>query len=209
MKKSVRFLFFIFEPLFTNGRWLIWFFALLLLMMMANTITAIRMEIPSQEQVIRINGKFIDTGKGYKRGVLFNIGIVDASGFIHYCNCEPLGYSNCLGRHHRDHAEIRDQLDAEVVKNYALQKAMVKWLAGKEGEVWMYPNQSVFGPRNSCYQISDSTRIHRTFKKSVDEYTSVKNGIDVYLFWLIALFGALAMSAFIAARIKIYLEENK
>jgi len=62
-------------------------------MAMGNIITAIRMEIPSWESVMRVTGKFINTGKGYGKG-LFSIGIVDASGLIHKCNCEPLGYSN-------------------------------------------------------------------------------------------------------------------
>lgn len=93
------------------------------------------MDIPNLEQVNRVAGKFVDTGKRHGRGVLFDIGIVDASGTTHKCNCEPLGYFNCLGRKQTDHAEIRDQLDAEVLKKYTLHKAVIKWLAGKDGEL--------------------------------------------------------------------------
>lgn len=205
-KKFLEFLLFVFGPLILNGRWCIWFFALLLLMMMGDTITAIRMEIPNIETVNRITGKFVDTAQGYRKGALYDIGIMDRSGIIHKCDCEPLGYSNCLGRKPSDYAEIVDQLDPEVLNNHAPQKAIIKWLAGRDGEVWMYPNRSLFGDRNSCYQISSDTHILQSFEQSVREYSKVKNGINVYLFWLIVLSGAFFLLIFIIVRIYEYLK---
>jgi len=178
-------------------------------MMMGNTITAMRMEIPSLEQVNRIAGKFVDTGKGYRKGILFGIGIVDAFGTTHKCNCEPLAYSNCLGRKPSAHTEILDQLDAEVIKKYTLQKAVVKWLDGREGEIWMYPNRSIYGSKNSCYQISSNSHVLLSFEQSVQNYAKAKSGIDTYLFWLIALSGLFAISIFVIIRINTYLKKVK
>lgn len=177
--------------------------------MMGNTITAIRMEIPNLAQVNRVTGKFIDIGKGYGKGVLFDIGIVDASGITHKCNCEPLAYSNCLGRKPSDHTEILNQLDAEVVKKYTLQKAIVKWLDGKDGEIWMYPNRSIFGTKNSCYKISSNAHTLLSFEQSVQNYEKAKSGIDIYLFWFVALSGLFAISVFVIVRINTYLKEIK
>ena len=203
-KQLLRFLLFIFKPLLFKGRWFIWLLTFLLLIMFGNTITAIRMEIPNLEDVNRVTGKFADTGKGYGKGVLFDIGIVDASGRIHKCNCEPLAYSNCLGRNPSDHKEILDQLDAEVLKKHALQKAIVKWLDGRDGEVWMHPNRSFFGSPNSCYQISTNTYILRSYEQSVQEYSKAKSGIDVYILWLIAPSGILFLLIFVIVRISTF-----
>jgi len=178
-------------------------------MMIGNTITAIRMEIPNIEKVNRIAGKFVDTGKGYGKGVLFDIGIMDGHGVIHKCNCEPLAYSNCLGRKPSDYAEILDQLDAEILKKYAPQKAIVKWLEGRGGEVWMYPNRSFFGTQNSCYQISINTHTLWSFEQSVQDYSKVKDGISVYLFWLIALSGVVVLLIFVIIRIGAYFKRMK
>jgi hypothetical protein len=209
-KKFLEFLLFVFGPLIFNGRWLIWILALLGLMMMGNTITAIRMEIPNIEKVNRIAGKFVDTAQGYRKGALYDIGIMDRSGIIHKCDCEPSGYSNCLGRKPSDHAEILDQLDAEVLKKYVTQKAIVKWLDGEYGEVWMYPNRSIFsGSQNSCYQISSDTHILQSFEQSVREYSKVKNGINVYLFWLIVLSGAFFLLIFVILRVDAYLKRAR
>ncbi|QBC42383.1 hypothetical protein [Iodobacter fluviatilis] len=207
IKKCFYFILFVFEPLFFKGRWIMWFFAFLLLMMMGNTITAIRMEIPNIEKVNRISGKFINTGKGYHKGVLFNIGIEDAYGITHMCGCEPLEFSNCLGRKPSDHREILDQLDAEILKKYVAQMAIVKWLAGQDGEVWMYPNRGLFSSLNSCYQISTNAHTLRSFEQSVQEYSKVKNGVNVYSFWIIMLSGAVALLIFFIIRINAYFKE--
>lgn len=208
-RKITRFIAFVFNPLFTKGRWLIWALLFLMSMMMGNTVTAIRMEIPNLEQVNRVTGKFTDIGRGYGKGVLFDIGIVDASGIIHRCNCEPLAHSNCLGRKSSDHTEILNQLDAEVVKKYTLQKAIVKWLDGKDGEIWMYPNRSIFGTKNSCYKISSNAHTLLSFEQSVQNYEKAKNGVDIYLFWFVALSGLFAISVFAIVRINTYLKEMK
>jgi hypothetical protein len=200
---------FVFKPLFIKGRWFIWVLFFLMSMMMGNTITAIRMEIPKPEQVNRVTGKFIDTGKGYSKTGLFPIAIVDASGITHRCNCEPLGYSNCLGRRPSDHTELLNQLDAEVVKKYTMHKAILKWLDGRDGEVWMYPNRSIFGTKNSCYKISSNGYTLLSFEQSVQNYEKAKSGVDIYLFWFVALSGLFAISVYVIVRINTYLKEIK
>jgi len=210
MGKLVHFFSFIFGPLFTNGRWAAWVLALLLLMAMGSIITAIRMEIPSREQVIKIKGTFLDTSKGYtSRAGRYSIGITDTNRNIYKCSCVPLANEKCLGRRAQDHSEIMSQLYLEITKKYSVHKAMLKWLDGKEVEVWMYPNRSVFGYEYSCYQISDSTRIHLSFEKSVEEYTKAKSEVDVYLFCLILLSASLLILIFVIVRINLYFKGNR
>ncbi|MDD3761570.1 MAG: hypothetical protein PHO57_12195 [Acidithiobacillus sp.] len=208
-RKLTRFIAFVFGPLFIKGRWCIWALLFLMAMMMGNTITAIRMDIPNIEQVNRVTGKFVDISKGYGKGVLFDIAIVDAYGITHRCNCEPLAYSNCLGRRPSDHAEILNQLDPEMVKKYTLQKAIVNWLDGRNGEVWMYPNRSLFGTPHSCYKISSNGYTLLSFEQSVQNYQKAKSGLDIYLFWFISLSGLFAISVFVIVRINTYLKEVK
>lgn len=178
-------------------------------MMMGNAITAIRMDIPNLEQVNRVAGTFVDTSKAYSRTGLYGIEIIDSFGVTHGCNCELLGSSNCLGRKPSDHAEIRDQLDAEVLKKYTLQKAVVKWLAGRDGEIWMYPNRSWFGTSNSCYQISSNGLTLLSFEQSVQNYTEAKHGIGVYSFWFIVLWALIVSLFYLIIRISLYFAELK
>lgn len=64
VKEFFRFFLFIVRPLFFNLNSLLWLsFFLLIFNGINNTITAIRMEIPSIEKVSRISGIFVDTGK--------------------------------------------------------------------------------------------------------------------------------------------------
>ncbi|MFN8990432.1 MAG: hypothetical protein ACK532_08775 [Acidobacteriota bacterium] len=204
-----HFLSFVFGPLFVKGRWFFWILGLLLLMMVGNVITAIRMEIPSIENVHRIKGKFVDLHKGYSKGVLFSIGIVDDSGKVHQCNCEPLGDSNCLGRKPSDYADIQDQLDPELLKRYDPQKAIVRWLKKKDGELWMYPNRSFFGNPNSCYQISTGPHTLLSFEWSFQQYSRAKNGINVYLFWLYTVFLTVVLLLYLIVRVSSYFEGIK
>lgn len=206
-RKPTRFIAFVFNPLFIKGRWLIWPLLFLISMMIGNTITAIRMEIPNHEQVNRITGKFVDTTKGYSKTGLFGIEIIDSFGSSHKCTCAPLAYSNCLGRKPSDHPEIFNQLDAELLKKYTLHKAVVKWLAGRDGEVWMYPNRSILGTKNSCYKISSNAHTLLSFEQSVQNYEKAKSGVDIYLFWFIALSGLFAISIFVIVRINTYLKD--
>lgn len=209
LTKLTGFIVFVFGPLFLKGRWVYWPLLFLIVMMMGNAITAIRMDIPNLEQVNRVAGTFVDTSKGYSRTGLYSMQIIDSSGVPHRCNCEPLGDSNCLGRKPSDHAEIRDQLDAEVLKKYTLQKAVVKWLAGKDGEIWMCPNRSWFGTSNSCYQISSNGLTLLSFEQSVQNYTEAKHGIGVYSFWFIVLWALIVSLFYLIIRISLYFAELK
>lgn len=193
MSQKHSLFYFMFAPLLMNGRWVIWFLAgLIFVMLFGNAITATRMEIPSKENLKKISGIFLDTSKGYTKGNLYPIAITDSQGNTHKCSCEPLAYPNCLGRQKSDHSEIKQFLDTEVLEKYGTYKAMIKWLNGKPGEVWMYPNRSLLGGQFSCYQIADSSHIYRSYERSIEEYLQAKNGIDVYLFWLVMSFGLIA-----------------
>lgn len=203
------FIAFVFSPLFMKGRWVYWPLLFLIVMMMGNAITAIRMDIPNLEQVNRVAGKFVDTSKGHSRTGLYSMQIIDSSGVTHGCNCEPLGSSNCLGRKPSDHAEIRDQLDAKLLGGRNLHKAVIKWLAGKDGEIWMYPNRSLFGTRNSCYQISSNGLTLLSFEQSVQNYTEAKHGIGVYSFWFIVLWALIVSLFYLIVRISLYFAELK
>lgn len=209
-EKSSR-LHFVLSPMFAKGRWVIWGLgALIFLMLFGNTITAIRMEIPSAAQVIKVRGTFVDTSKGYssKTG-LYSIGITDDQGEIHKCSCEPLANSNCLGRQELDHREVKHLLNPEILEKYGTHKAMLKWLDGKQGELWLYPNRSLFGSQFSCYQIASEANILRSYEISVEEYSRAKNGIDVYLFWLVTFLGPIVIAVYITVRIRAYLKEGR
>lgn len=211
MSEKSSLLHFVFSPLFVKGRWVIWGLgALIFLMLFGNTITAIRMEIPSSAQVIKVRGTFIDTSKGHssKTG-LYSIGIIDDQGVFHKCSCEPLAHSNCLGRRESDHREVKHLLNPEILEKYGTHKAMLKWLDGKQGELWMYPNRSLLGGQFSCYQIASEVNIHRSYERSVEEYSRAKNGIDVYLLWLVTFLGSIVIAIYIAVRIRAYLKEEK
>lgn len=198
---------FVIKPLFTKGRWLAWGLLALILMLMGNTITAVRMEIPSPEEVHRVNGKFVDTTTIYSRTGLFSIGIQDDIGNIYKCSCEPLVRSNCLGRNASDHAEIRNQLNPEVISKYTLHKATIIWLSGRRGEVWMYPNKSFFGSPYSCYKISTNGYTLRSFEQSVRDYTEAKKGFSVHAFLFLSASILLALSVFLIFRISMFRRE--
>lgn len=179
-------------------------------MMVGDVVTAIRMEIPSIENVHRVKGRFFDTTvKGYSRSVLFDIGIMDSNGKVHRCDCAPLHDSNCLGRKPSDYADIQDQLDPELLKKYDPQEAIVRWLKNKDGELWMYPNRSFFGNPNSCYQISTDTHTLLSFEWSVQQYSRAKNGINVYLFWLYSVFLTVILLLYLIVRVSSYFEGIK
>lgn len=209
IRKLVELLSFVVGPLFINGRWLLWFFGALCLMMFGDAIEAAGMEIPTRDQVIKIKGVFQDTSRGYagKSGGR-GIKIRDTNGVVYGCSCAPLGNSNCLGRRWRDHAEVVDQLDSNLVEKYGLNKAMLRWLAAKPGEVWLYPRDGLFGSRNSCYKIADEVRVYRSFDQAVREYEEVKNGLDVYFIWFMKVFGSVLGVLFFTARILMYISRN-
>lgn len=211
VKEFFRFFLFIARPLFFNLNSLLCLsFFLLIFNGMNNTITATRMEIPSIEKVIRISGIFVDTGKTYRRGSLFDIGIMDKQGVVHRCNCEPLDYSNCLGREPADYAQIPNKLDTKILDSRGLQTAIVHWLAGQSGEIWMYPNNS-FWPtkRYSCYKISSNSLVLRSFEQSVREYSQIKNGTSVYLLWFVAFSGIVIFIIYLIIRIDTYFRLHK
>lgn len=178
-------------------------------MMMADSITAIRMNIPTIENVRRISGEFLDTTGGYSRTGLYSIGIIDASGVIHECNCEPLWHSNCLTTDSPGYLDVRDQLDAEILKNNTPHKALVNWLSGKHGEVWMYPNQAFFRPKNSCYKIAYETHLFLDFEQSIQDYTEAKTGLGVYFILILAPLTLLVFIIFIFVRTFIFLTDVK
>lgn len=196
---------FVIKPLFTKGRWLAWGLLALMLMLMGNTITAVRMEIPSPEKVHRVNGKFVDTTKIYSQTGLFSIAIQDDIGNVYKCSCEPLARSNCLGRNESDHAEIRNQLNPEVISKYTLHKATIIWLSGRRGELWMHPNRSFFGSPYSCYKISTNGYTLRSFEQSVRDYTEAKKEFSVYAFLFLSTSILLALSVFLIIRISMFL----
>ena len=207
LSRFFQYLAFVFFPLFAKGRWFIWFLLLLILMFLGNSITAIRMEIPSRDQVTKIKGIFVDSSRGvHSRTGMYPMMISDKSGVRHKCDCVPLRYSNCLGRTPSDHAEIRDQLDEETLKRTTLHKAMIKWLDGKQGEMWVYPNRSLIGTNYSCYQIMDDTRIYRSYERSVEEYRQSKYAIGVYLVWLITASVAVGLTFFILIRTRMFIK---
>lgn len=206
-RRTNRFVNFVFGPLFVKGRWLVWIFLFLLLMMMGNAVTAIRMEIPNLQQVNRIKGNFKNFGSGYGKGVLFDIGIVDERGVVHRCNCEPLGYSNCLDLKTFDHTDILNNLDSKMLERYTLQKVILKWLDGKSGEVWMYPNRSIFGTKNSCYKIMSDAYIFLSFEQSIRNYERAKGSVGVYCFWVMMIFGLFAIFVFVVVRVIEFFKE--
>jgi hypothetical protein len=208
---KVRGLFsYVVTPLLVRGRWVIWVLvAMFLMMMFGPATTAIRMDIPSGKQVIKVAGIFFDTSTGYRKGALYSMGIVDDQGRRYRCSCDPLPSTNCLDERMSVYEDIERLLDPKILKEYGTQKAMIKWLAGKRGEIWMYPNRSLLGTKYSCYQISDDTDIYRSLEQSIKEYSRRKHGIDVYLFWLAAFAVSVAAIIFVIVRISLYLREKK
>lgn len=163
-KEFGRFLRYVFGPLFLGVGLLLW---ILVPLALGPSIATIRMDIPSRDQVIKISGKFVDSSKGSRRGVgRFPVVIVDSAGKSHRCNCEAGGDASCLSPDRWEHTRL------------------LKQLAGKQGELWMYPATAYFGKSHACYQIADNTTIYRSFDKSVAEYTRAKSGIGVYTVWL-------------------------
>lgn len=74
----------------------------------------------------------------------------------------------------------------------------------------MYPNNS-FWPtkRYSCYKISSNSLVLRSFEQSVQEYSRIKNGISVYLFWFFAFLGIVIFIIYLIIRIDTYLRLRK
>lgn len=183
------------------------FFLLFLFLspMYVHTYSAIAMNIPAKEQALRVKGIFYDASKDYsnRRGS-YPITIIASDGVKYQCSCVPIGSGDCLTRHRVDSEEIRGKLDAKFLKNHNFQHAMIKWLDGKSGEVWLYPTGVFGGAANACYQISDDSRMYMSFDQSVEEYSKAKTGLDVFVFWVVLFFVFIAFLILITRRINAY-----
>ena len=205
MNKIFIFSSFVIRPLFSGGRWLAWPFIALIIVMMGGTITAFRMEIPDKSNVYRIQGELIDTGKGYRRSTLFDIGIKDSNGLIHKCNCEPKPHSNCLIK---IPSALREIIPKQAIPNKTIQYEIINWAKGKDSEIWLHPNKNTMGSGNSCYQITVNGLTLLTFEESVATYEKAKQGIDIYFLWLFMMTGTIGFLIFLVAQINLFLKEG-
>lgn len=187
MNRAGHFIIYVFGPLFKNGKWLIWFLFIIIFMMFSNAINAFLMHIPTEDEVIKIKGSFVDTSSGYSsKSGLYSIKIISSDGFEYSCNCEPLGNSNCLGRRPGDHSGKIHDLDQNILNRSGTHKALLNHISNKYGELWMYHNNSVIGSNFSCYKIFDKDTVYRSYEKSVEEYTNYKNSYTTRIYFLVA-----------------------
>ena len=166
MKRRSSLIFYLFEPLVSKGRWILWIFGMLIfLVLFGNILAAIKMNIPSEGQVVKITGIFSDaSSKKYSKGQFYSVDIIDDYGVMHKCICDSLPNSNCLDGRTKAQQEILGLLDDRILEEYGTHKAIVTWLNGNRGQVWMYPEAGLFGAKNICYQISDMSRTYISYE---------------------------------------------
>lgn len=197
---------FILAPLFRKEMWLGWTFALIIILGLSDGLMVARMKIPSEGTVHRISGMFIDTTEYSRKGHSFRIGIKDAAGAVHTCTCRPQTPSACVAQRAGDHKDLRAELDSEILAKFGAEKAVIKWMAGKEGELWLYPTPGVFSQLHVCYHISTSDRVMLPFEKSVQVYTDIKSGYKVYALYLILVLSTVLFSFYLFVRISQFIE---
>lgn len=195
-KCSVKYLKYLFRPILINGRWVWFIFPLIFApVVFQNTIAFIH-EIPEKNELVKISGKFY-FGDYYSRSGVHTVEMVDKVGGKYKCNCEILGRFDCFNEISLKNEIITSNVDKTYEEKYGLNRAVLKWLNGKDGEVMAWSQKGILLDMNTCFQISFNDQIIRGYDQSAMEYQGFRKSfgtitsvvlITVYLIIFIAYF---------------------
>ncbi|MCB6184666.1 hypothetical protein LIN78_14050 [Leeia sp. TBRC 13508] len=144
-------------------------------------IYAFEQKIPEKNEVVIVDGKYLNSTILINKKNDYGISIVDKNGKIHDCTCKLLGDYNCLRTYASQHIDTIKNLDIELEKQHSADIAMLRWLSGKKGEVWMYPSSQTLRSGYACYQISSRGVVYRSYEQSIVGYMRAKSNVGIYL----------------------------
>lgn len=165
-------------------------------------------EIPEKNELIRISGKFYFADY-YSKSGNHPVEMVNEAGDRVVCNCENFGRFNCLDKISFKNESIVSNVDKKYEAKYGLNRAVLKWLGGKDGEILVHPQRGLLWDTNTCYQISFGDQIIKGYDQYSVEYQKFKKSFDTAVVVVLHLICALVFIIYLVCRTYKFIKSEK